>query len=254
MHPDDSSSSSRWGRLLPTGDSLSSTMRFFCSTRWFNVRKQVNPFCQPKDLLIVHFQFVSISWRKFVLAEWHSHAMFLRRSVSLNMKILKWVFSMHGNNYQNHYRKIIGGITKIMIAIFCHFMVKMYLDNTLNSFIDFPRHSGTIKSRFHYFRGPNSKNHDSLVFEPVTKPQNQHYFSLETPGHLNKSRKYLEHLNKYLFVNMKINNSEKGNTNALRCFLFSRLYSLFFRFVISRVSHFYIIFYKGDDRTTIQFA
>ena len=34
-------------------------------------------------------------------------------------------------------------------------MMQMYLNNTLNSFIDFsPLHFGIIKSRFHYFRRP----------------------------------------------------------------------------------------------------
>ena len=31
--------------------------------------------------------------------------------------------------------------------------------------------------------------YDFGIFEPVTKPQNQHYFSLETPGHLKTTKK-----------------------------------------------------------------
>ena len=42
---------------------------------------------------------------------------------------------------------------------------------------------------FIIFKTQNSKFHDFLVFEPVTKPQNQHYLSLETPRHLNKIKK-----------------------------------------------------------------
>ena len=31
--------------------------------------------------------------------------------------------------------------------------------------------------------------HDFGIFEPVTKPQNQYYLSLETPGHLKQIKK-----------------------------------------------------------------
>ena len=31
--------------------------------------------------------------------------------------------------------------------------------------------------------------YDFGIFEPVTKPQNQHYLSLETPGHSKKIKK-----------------------------------------------------------------
>ena len=43
----------------------------------------------------------------------------------------------------------------IMMAIFGSFMVKMYLNDALNSFIDFllPQ-IGIIKSRLHSFKGP----------------------------------------------------------------------------------------------------
>ena len=33
--------------------------------------------------------------------------------------------------------------------------------------------------------------YDFGIFEPVTKPQNQHHLSLETPGHLTKTKKQL---------------------------------------------------------------
>ena len=52
----------------------------------------------------------------------------------------------------------------------------------------------------------NSKFHDFLVFQPVTKAQNQHYLSSETPGHLKKTKKnmgtYWKHI---IFGNLRIN-------------------------------------------------
>ena len=38
----------------------------------------------------------------------------------------------------------------------------------------------------------------------VPEPQNQLFLSLETPGHLKKSRKSLEHFQTYYFINLKI--------------------------------------------------
>ena len=79
-------------------------------------------------------------------------------------------------------------------------MMQMYLNNTLNSFICFSSAS------FWYnkipisllLEGPNSKFHDFFVLEPATKPPNQHYRSLEIPGHLKKTKKkYRNILGKY---------------------------------------------------------
>ena len=50
--------------------------------------------------------------------------------------------------------KVIGKNTKILMAIFGNFMVKMYLNNICNSLIDFLLYFRIIKSRFHYFRSP----------------------------------------------------------------------------------------------------
>ena len=50
--------------------------------------------------------------------------------------------------------------------------------------------------------------YDFGIFEPVTKPQNQHYLSLETPGYskkINKNPWYL--FRKYYFYKI----SESGN-------------------------------------------
>ena len=79
------------------------------------------------------------------------------------------------------------------MAICWHFMVEMYLNNmfnTFNSFIDFSASEWYNKNPdFIILEARNSTFPDFLVFEPVTKPQNQHYLFLETPGHLTKTKK-----------------------------------------------------------------
>ena len=45
--------------------------------------------------------------------------------------------------------------------------------------------------------------YDFGILEPVTKPQNQYYLSLETPGHLNKIKKSPWNIFGYImFVNV----------------------------------------------------
>ena len=58
----------------------------------------------------------------------------------------------------------------------------------------------------------------SGVFEPATKPQNQLFLSLETPGHLKQSRKSLQSFH-YTGVDPKqhaFGNFEGGNTHLGR--------------------------------------
>ena len=58
---------------------------------------------------------------------------------------------------------------------------------------------------FIILEGQNSKLHDLWIFEPATKPQNQHDLSLETPGHLTKIKKKPGTcLNNLIFVNIGI--------------------------------------------------
>ena len=46
--------------------------------------------------------------------------------------------------------------------------------------------------------------YDFGISDPATKPQHQHYLSLETPGHLKQIKNTWEHLGKILFcVNMR---------------------------------------------------
>ena len=46
--------------------------------------------------------------------------------------------------------------------------------------------------------------YDFGIFEPVTKPQNQLFLSLETPGHLKQFRQIPKHVtNKYMLANLK---------------------------------------------------
>ena len=45
----------------------------------------------------------------------------------------------------------------------------------------------------------NTRFYDFEIFEPIAKPQNQLFVSLETPGCLNKSRNCPEHVQKYCF-------------------------------------------------------
>ena len=42
--------------------------------------------------------------------------------------------------------------------------------------------------------------YDFGIFEPVTKPQNQLFLSLQTPGHLKESRKIPKHLQRSLWA------------------------------------------------------
>ena len=46
--------------------------------------------------------------------------------------------------------------------------------------------------------------YDFGSFERVPKPQKQLSLSLETPGHLNKSRKNVEHFGNMFFINVKL--------------------------------------------------
>ena len=47
--------------------------------------------------------------------------------------------------------------------------------------------------------------YDFWIFEPVTKPQNQYYLSLQTPGHLKKIMGNLQHFRGiYVFINLWI--------------------------------------------------
>ena len=72
---------------------------------------------------------------------------------------------------------------------------------------------GTIKSRFHYLKTQNYNFHDFLGFGPVTKPQNQHYLSLETPGHLKQIKKNLgTSWKNIIFGNLRINKYENFGT------------------------------------------
>ena len=89
-------------------------------------------------------------------------------------------------HYRKHYKKHIG----IIIVIFGPFMVNMCLDNTFKSFLELICFR-LVQSNpgFIILKSWNSKFHDLWIFEPVAKPQNQHYLSLETPRHVNKIKK-----------------------------------------------------------------
>ena len=124
-----------------------------------------------------------------------------------------------------HHREIIGKLTKIIMVIFSHFMVKLYSNNTSNILIVFsPLRIGIIKSRFHYFilEARNYKLHDFSVFQPVTGPQNQLYLFLQRPGHLKKIRnKSGNILEAYYFC--------KYENQTIRFFFFrERLIHMFF--------------------------
>ena len=97
-------------------------------------------------------------------------------------------------------------------------MGKMCLNNTFISFLEL------ICSRlvqenpdFIIFRARNSKFHDFWIFEPVTKPQSQHYLSLETPGHLKQIKKLPWNICETdYFVNMGIDMFE---SLSISCFI-----------------------------------
>ena len=64
-------------------------------------------------------------------------------------------------------------------------MVEMCLNNRFNSFVDFSASDWYTKVQISFIlKAPNSTFHKFLVFEPIAKPHNQHYLSLETPGQL----------------------------------------------------------------------
>ena len=62
--------------------------------------------------------------------------------------------------------------------------------------------------------------YDLGIFEPVTKPQNQLFLSLETPGHLNKIKKITGTFEKtIIFINLKmveIQNSDNFGKDGRR--------------------------------------
>ena len=66
--------------------------------------------------------------------------------------------------------------------------------------------------------------YDFRIFEPVTKPQNQHYLSLETPGHLNKIKKIHGTFENMIFLNLGIKK---------RTFL---MYTYRFLFIVRHIS------------------
>ena len=76
------------------------------------------------------------------------------------------------------------------MVIFGPFMVKMYWNNILNSFIDFAASFWcNKKSHFIILEAQNPHVHDFGICGRVQSPQNQHYLSLERPGHLNNIKK-----------------------------------------------------------------
>ena len=93
--------------------------------------------------------------------------------------------------------------TRIMRPCFLIQLMRARTENHLNlscgsasAEMDLHRHAKDMHGSsldYHWCPIANYKLlHDFLVFEPVTKPQNEHYLSLETPGHLKKARKTLD--------------------------------------------------------------
>ena len=82
---------------------------------------------------------------------------------------------------------IIGKTSKILVnrrGFFCDFYSELMEIICLKA----PGASFLVLSLFDLLMGEPENPHfyDFGIFERVTKPQNQHYLSLETPGHLKK--------------------------------------------------------------------